>query len=226
MENQKVIGYARASTSNQKLTIVFQKQKIKEYCQLKDYDLIEIITDKKSGKNLKRPGIQKVLAMVEQKKIDGLVIFKLDRLFRSTLDAVNTAEKFKKNGVSLHSISENLDTSTPMGIFFYQILSSIAELERAQISERIVNALSVKRKNNEKLGGRIPFGYIVQGKKLVPHAGEQAAIKMICRMRTEENLNYSQISARLNNLRILTKNKKRFYPQSIKNILAVHGGAS
>ena len=77
-----------------------QKAKIEAYCQLKDLKLSEIVEDAGiSAKNLKRPGVQKVLRMARKKQVDAVVVYKLDRIFRSTVDALETTKMFDKWGV-------------------------------------------------------------------------------------------------------------------------------
>ena len=97
------IGYVRVSTEDQAkegVSLDNQKAKIEAYCQLKDLELSEIVEDAGiSAKNLKRPGVQKVLRMARKKKIDAIVVYKLDRIFRSTVDALETTKMFDKREV-------------------------------------------------------------------------------------------------------------------------------
>ena len=110
----KAVGYIRVSTEDQAregVSLDNQRAKIQAYCDLKDLDLIEIIEDAGiSAKNLNRPGIKKVLELARAKQIDAIVTYKLDRMFRSTVDALESTKKFDKWGVSFHSLQENLDT--------------------------------------------------------------------------------------------------------------------
>jgi len=96
------IGYARVSTEDQAkegVSLDNQKSKIKAYCQLKDLELREIVEDAGlSAKNLRRPGVQKVLRLARRKEIDAVVVYKLDRIFRSTVDALETTKAFDKWG--------------------------------------------------------------------------------------------------------------------------------
>ena len=158
----KAIGYVRVSTDEQAregVSLDNQKAKIQAYCDLKDFDLVEIIEDAGiSAKNLNRPGAQKVLDMAKRKEVGAVVVYKLDRMFRSTTDALETTKLFDKWGVGFHSISEALDTKCAMGRFFFTLISAIAELERAVIGERTRDALAHKRAKGEKTGGDVPYG--------------------------------------------------------------------
>lgn len=102
------IGYIRVSTEDQAkegVSLDNQRSKINAYCQLKDLDLSEMVEDAgMSAKNSRRVGVQKVLKLARRKEIDAIVVYRLDRIFRSTLDALETTKAFEKWGVSFHSI--------------------------------------------------------------------------------------------------------------------------
>ena len=183
----KAIGYVRVSTEDQAregVSLENQKAKIKTYCELKDLDLIEIIEDAGiSGKNLNRPGVKKVLELAKKKEVDAVVVYKLDRMFRSTVDALETTRRFDKWGISFHSIQETLDTQSAMGKFFFTLTAALAEMERGIIGERTKAALSHKRAKNEKTGGDVPFGYNLSSTgHLEPNKAEQKAIRLICEL--------------------------------------------
>ena len=181
------IGYVRVSTEDQAkegVSLDNQKAKIEAYCQLKDLELREIIEDAGiSAKNLKRPGVQKVLKVARRKEIDAVVVYKLDRIFRSTIDALETTKAFEKWGVSFHSIQETLDTRSAMGKFFFTLTAALAEMERRLIGERTKAALSHKKSKNEKTGGDIPFGYDLTPQGfLAKNEDEQRVIRNIKRL--------------------------------------------
>lgn len=103
-----------------------------------------------------------MLNLAKRKQIDAIVVYKLDRIFRSTMDALETTRMFEKCGVSFHSIEETLDTKSAMGRFFFTILVALAEMERRLIGERTKAALAFKRSKKESTGGYAPpygFGY-------------------------------------------------------------------
>ena len=178
------IGYARVSTEDQAkegVSLDNHKSKIKAYCQLKDLDLAEIVEDAGiSAKNLKRPGVQRVLKLARTKQVDAIVVYKLDRIFRSTVDALETTKAFDKWGVSFHSIEETLDTRSAMGRFFFTLTAALAEMERRLIGERTKAALAHKRSRNEKTGGETPYGYdLTPAGILIDNEIEQRVIRII-----------------------------------------------
>ncbi len=152
----KAIGYIRVSTDEQAkegVSLENQEAKIRAYCDLKDLKLLEIVEDGGvSAKNLRRPGAQKVIEMACNKMVDAIAVYKLDRMFRSTVDALETTKQFDKWGVSFHSISENLDTKSAMGKFFFTLTAALAEMEREIIGERTKDVLQRKKANGEVYG--------------------------------------------------------------------------
>ena len=184
----KAVGYIRVSTSEQAkegVSLDNQTAKIKAYSDLNDFNLLEIINDPgMSGKNLKRPGINKLMKMIKKKEIDTIIVYKLDRLSRKVKDTLELIETFDKKGVTFHSITEKIDTKTAMGNFFLNITASLAQMERDLISERTIDALKYKNSKNEKTGGYIPYGFDVTEKNiLIKNKEEQKVISLIHRSR-------------------------------------------
>ena len=218
------IGYVRVSTEDQAkegVSLDNQKDKIETYCRLKDLTLVDIVQDAGlSAKNLRRPGVQKVLRLSRKKEIDAVVVYKLDRIFRSTVDALETTRMFDKWGVSFHSIEETLDTQSAMGRFFFTLTAALAEMERRIIGERTKAALSHKRKKNEKTGGDIPYGYdLTAGGILVKNDDEQKAIRWMRRL-NKNRYSLRQICRELEKAGYKTKRgNDRWHPATVAGIL-------
>jgi len=218
------IGYVRVSTEDQAkegVSLDNQKSKIEAYCQLKDLNLSEIVEDAGiSAKNLRRPGIQKVLRMARKKKVDAIVVYKLDRIFRSTTDALETTKLFEKWGVSFHSIEETLDTQSAMGRFFFTLTAALAEMERRIIGERTKAALSHKRSRNEKTGGDVPYGYdLTPAGILIENDTEQRVIETIRRL-NKDGYSLRRICRELKREGNLTKRGNAVWqPSTISKIL-------
>lgn len=139
----QLVGYVRCSTADQKLD--------SQIDALKAAGCKKIFDDKASGKNTDRPGFNKALAYLREG--DTLVVYKLDRLSRSTKDMLHIAEQLKEQGVHLKSLSDEIDTSTPHGSFFFTICAAFAQLEREMIVSRTKAGLDAARSRG-KLGGR------------------------------------------------------------------------
>lgn len=218
------IGYIRVSTEDQVkegVSLDNQREKIKTYCKLKDFTLVKIIEDAGiSAKNLKRPGVQKVLELTRKKKVDAVVVYKLDRMFRSTVDALETTKMFDRWGISFHSIQETLDTKSAMGRFFFTLTAALAEMERAIVGERTKAALSHKRSINEKTGGDIPYGFnLTSNGLLVENENEQRVIRLIHRLKGKGH-SLREICRKLEQEGYKTKRgKTNWHPETVRTIL-------
>jgi DNA invertase Pin-like site-specific DNA recombinase len=158
-----------------------------------------------SAKNLNRPGVQRVLNMAHRKEVDAVIVYKLDRMFRSTVDALETSKLFDKWGISFHSIHETLDTQSAMRRFFFTLTAALAEMERGITGERTRAALRHKRANNEKTGGDVPFGFdLDEAGTLRKNQVEQKAIGLI-RDLTEKGYSLRAIGLELKRERYRTK---------------------
>jgi site-specific DNA recombinase len=198
-----------------------QKSKIEAYCLLKDLELREVIEDAGiSAKNLRRPRVQKVLKLARRREVDAVVVYKLDRIFRSTVDALETTKAFDKWGVSFHSIEETLDTRSAMGRFFFTLTAALAEMERRLIGERTKAALAHKRSKSEKTGGDIPYGYdLTPTGILIRNDGEQEVIRFIRRL-NGDGYSLRGICRELENSGHLTKRGNAVWqPSTIAKIL-------
>jgi site-specific DNA recombinase len=182
----KAVGYIRVSTEDQAregVSLDNQEAKIKAYASLNDLDLVEVIRDEgASGKNLDRAGMTRLLDMVEKSSVDAVIVYKLDRLSRKTIDTLNLIEKIEGQGIAFHSISEKVDTKSATGKFFLTIISAMAQMERDLIAERTKDALSHKKDKGEWCG-RIPFGFKVEDSHLVEDPEQIKVIQKAKRLR-------------------------------------------
>jgi DNA invertase Pin-like site-specific DNA recombinase len=140
-----LIGYARVSTQDQNLDLQLDALK-QAGCEL-------LFTDTLSGAKAERPGLKDTLSHL--RRDDTLVVWKLDRLGRTTKGLIDLVEQLKERGIGFKSLQDNIDTSTPMGQFFFVVFSAIAELERSMIRERSKAGLLAAKARGRK-GGR-PF---------------------------------------------------------------------
>ncbi|KZQ91841.1 DNA-invertase, partial [Enterobacter roggenkampii] len=112
-----------------------------------------IFEDKMSGKTSERPGLKKVLRTLSEG--DTLVVWKLDRLGRSMRHLVVLVEELRERGINFRSLTDSIDTSTPMGRFFFHVMGALAEMERELIVERTRAGLAAARQQG-RIGGRRP----------------------------------------------------------------------
>jgi DNA invertase Pin-like site-specific DNA recombinase len=137
------IGYARVSTDEQNLNLQIDA--------LTAAGCTQIFQDEGLSATAKnRP--QFTAALNALKPGDRLVIWKMDRAFRSLLDALTILEKLEAQGNAFHSLTEAIDTQTPMGRFAYQIINAFGELERALISERTKAGMKAAKERGVHVG--------------------------------------------------------------------------
>lgn len=138
-----LIGYIRVSTNEQNTEL--------QRVALERTGCDQIFEDKMSGKTKKRPGLKGALRKL--KSGDTLVVWKLDRLGRSMRNLIILTDELRQRGVNLLSLTDNIDTSTPMGRFFFHIMGALAEMERELNIERTRAGLEVARAAG-RIGGR------------------------------------------------------------------------
>ena len=130
-----------------------------------------------SGASLERPAFRKLLADIEARQIDCVVVYKVDRLSRSLLDFTRLLSLFEKRGVSFVSVTQDFNTSSSMGRLTLHILLSFAQFEREIIGERTRDKLSAARRKGKWIGGRPVLGYEVapEGGRLIENSGRSRA---------------------------------------------------
>src|SRR5262249_13385563 len=153
--------------AEQGVSLEAQMEKIKAMAVVQSVELMDIITDGgESAKSLHRPGMQRLLALVRQGKVDSVIVTKLDRLTRSVKDLAELLECFEKNSVALVSVAECLDTKTAAGRLVLNIMMSVSQWEREAIGERTTDAMRHLKKSKAPYSPT-PFGYLRINDRLV-----------------------------------------------------------
>ena len=143
--------YLRVSTQDQ--TTLNQELELKKYCDREGFDIYSVYKDEGvSGSKTSRPELDRLLIDMRNKCFDSVIVWKYDRLGRSTLHLLQVLEEFKNRGIRLIATSQNIDSSTPMGKYFITNLLALAEMEREIIRERILLGLRRKEKQGWKAG--------------------------------------------------------------------------
>lgn len=132
-----------------------------------------------SGGTLERPALQRLLADIEDGRVDVVVVYKIDRLSRSLMDFAKLVEVFDRNDVTFVSVTQSFNTTTSMGRLTLNILLSFAQFEREVIGERIRDKVAASRKKGMWMGGFVPLGYEVRNRKLLINDAEAATVRMI-----------------------------------------------
>ena len=134
-----------------------------------------------SGGTLNRPAVQQLLADIRARRIDLVVIYKVDRLTRSLADFAKLVEIFDAHSVSFFSITQHFNTTTSIGRLTLNMLLSFAQFEREVTSERIRDKIAASKRRGMWMGGPLPLGYDVRDRKLVINAAEAETVRHIFR---------------------------------------------
>lgn len=132
-----------------------------------------------SGGSMERPGLRSLLADIEGKKIDVIVVYKVDRLTRSLIDFAKMVEVFDQSGVSFVSVTQQFNTTTSMGRLTLNVLLSFAQFEREVTGERIRDKIAASKKKGMWMGGFVPLGYESKERTLVINEEEAETIKTL-----------------------------------------------
>lgn len=143
-----------------------------------------------SGGNIDRPAFQRLMADVEDGKVDCIVVYKIDRLSRSLMDFARIMESLEQHGVSLVSVTQQFNTTTSMGRLTLNILLSFAQFEREIISERTRDKIAMARRKGKWTGGPPVLGYDRQrdnrGTRIVVNKKEAERVRAIYQMYLDE----------------------------------------
>ena len=135
-----------------------------------------------SGGTLERPALQRLLAAVQARKVDVIVVYKIDRLTRSLTDFARLAELLDAHRVSFVSVTQQFNTTSSMGRLTLNVLLSFAQFEREIAGERIRDKIAASKKKGMWMGGSVPLGYDVEDRKLVVNAAEATTIRTLFRL--------------------------------------------
>jgi len=218
----KAIGYARVSTDKQAdsgVSLEAQQEKIRAMAVVQGTTLLDVIVDAgESAKTLDRPGMDRLLALVDARKVDTVIIAKLDRITRSVKDLAELLERFTRRGVALVSVAESLDTSTAAGRLVLNIMVSVSQWEREAIGERTRDAMA-HMKATRQAYSPTPYGFERSGDTLVADDEELATVYQI---REWHNAGWTLrcIACELNRLGVATKNGgAEWYASTVRRIV-------
>ncbi len=134
-----------------------------------------------TGGNMDRPALKRLLAAVEARSVDCIVVYKVDRLSRSLLDFARIIEIFDRNGVSFVAVTQQFNTTSSLGRLTLNILLSFAQFEREIISERTRDKMSAARRKGKWIGGHPVLGYDIdtKGGRIIVNPAEAEQVRTI-----------------------------------------------
>ena len=152
---KKVALYARISTDNLGQDVERQLVELRAVCAVHDWDVIdEYVDEGESGTNRNRPELDRMLKDARQRKFHMVACLELSRIARSTKHLLDMVEELKSKNIHLYIHNQGIDTSTYMGEFFATVLSALAQIEVAQLSERVKSGIANARRKKGGAWGR------------------------------------------------------------------------
>jgi len=219
----QAIGYVRVSTDKQAEacgSLEAQAEKIRAMSVVHSAELLDVIVDGgESAKSMNRPGLRQVLALVEARKVDAVIVAKLDRLTRSVKDLCELLDLFDRKKVALVSVAESLDTGSAAGRLVIKIMASVSEWEREAIGERTRDVLQHKRSCGERVGN-IHYGFRLapDQKHVEPDPNEQAVLATVRALRARHR-SLREIAAALNDSGLRTRRGTAWRHYSVNNLI-------
>ena len=149
----RVAIYARVSTKGHTQDPETQLIALREYAKARGFDVVDEYVDVGiSGSKESRPALNRLMTDARRRRFDSVLVARFDRFARSTRHLIQALEEFNALGVDFISLSESLDTSTPMGKMVYTVIAAVAELERSLIRERVMMGLERAKAQGKQLG--------------------------------------------------------------------------
>lgn len=211
---EEAVAYVRQSTLKQQ-SLATQKSLILNTVKQYGWPNVTFYDDKRSGRNTKRSGYQKMVEMITSGKCKVLCCYRLNRLHRNLKNAIQFFEICKKHHVTIISVNDGyFDLSKEFDCFRLNILMSLAEMESNNISEQTRNGIREKAKQGKLITTHAPFGYRYRQGHFVVHEEEAYTVKAVYRWYLQ-GLGYKKISQHLDNNPKLTPRK----PYQVRNIL-------
>jgi len=132
-----------------------------------------------SGGHLKRPSLRRLMQAVDEKRVDQIVVYKIDRLTRSLADFAKLVDRLDHADASFVSVTQSFNTATSMGRLTLNVLLSFAQFEREVTAERIRDKIAASKRKGLWMGGNVPLGYQADGRTLKIDQGEAKTIRAL-----------------------------------------------
>jgi site-specific DNA recombinase len=221
-EANRAAIYARTSSANQRFgySITEQVRQCLERCEYLEWDAVYVFRDEaESGKDAQRPMFQAMMEKAQDGCFDVLVFWKLDRFSRSLLHAVQLEAELREEDIALHSVTEQIDTTTSAGRFNFRNIASAAEFERDMIKDRAQMGLKALAMERRWPNDSPPLGYRKADDGTLSIQEDEA--KLVRRIFREyvKLRSMPQMARELNRDEVFTKRGNEWTPKSVSDIL-------
>jgi site-specific DNA recombinase len=221
-EDARAGVYARTSSTSQRFgySINEQVRQCLQRCQRLGWDIPYVFRDEaESGKDTERPMFQTMMDKAEAGRFDVLVFWKLDRFSRSLLHAVRLEADLREEDIALHSVTEQIDTTTSAGRFNFRNIANAAEFERDMISERSQMGMKALAMEGRWPNDHLPLGY----RRLDDGTMEvcDAEAELVCEIfeRYIDVQSMPQVASELNQRGERTKDGGEWTPRAVGDVL-------
>ncbi|MCL2056521.1 MAG: recombinase family protein [Oscillospiraceae bacterium] len=219
--------YVRVSTEEQVqegFSIRAQEQKLKDFTRIKEWPIFNIYMDEGlSGKNItERPAVSQMIQDIKKGNVKNVLVFKIDRLTRSTSDLIYLVDLFNRYDCAFNSLMESIDTRTASGRMFLKIIGVFAEFERENIIERVKTGRERKVREGYTLcSSHASYGYDrANGQRIQSvNTNEAQIVREIFDMYVNRNMPLNSIARAFNMRKVPTKKNTAWQRKNIKNIL-------
>jgi len=148
----RVALYARISTRDKDQDPELQLAPMRDYASTRGWDALVYVDAASAADMAGRPAWARLVADARQRRIDLVLVWKLDRAFRSTLHCLRTLEAWQRQSVGFACLTQDVDTTSPEGQLLLTILAAVAEFERGLIAERVKEGMSNARRKGARIG--------------------------------------------------------------------------
>ncbi len=221
-DEMRVAIYVRVSTEDQAregYSLDAQERRLRSYCSLRSgWEITETYRDEGfSGRSIHRPEYGRMMSEID--RWDIILVMKMDRIHRNSVNFTEMMDHLRKNGKDFYSMMEKFDTTTAMGRFVMDIMQRMAQLESEQIGERVKFAMEEKAKSGDgPMGSGEPYGYRYANGTLVPIEAEAIVVERIFDLYSSGHT-MENIAITLTNSNIPSKTGVNWSRQSICRVL-------
>jgi site-specific DNA recombinase len=216
----RVVIVARASTQEQNQSIKIQLEALRNWAYLMGHQVVCEFFALESGKLTKRDTVEDALEVIRLGQAEALVVTKLDRLGRDMGELIRIIKEIQQMQAGFVSVEQNIDTTSVMGKFFFQMMGAVAELERDMISERVKTGVRQAKKEGKRVGAPAFWFDVVKGTgEVIPDDKQLEVIEQIYQLRFK-GITFEKIATGLNARQIPTKKGLRWTRQGVRDMIA------